>query len=381
MRFDVAVVGAGPAGLIAARETSRRGVKTAVFEEDQVVGRPEKCAGLYSIEGLKGLGIPVEGPYLQNKVRGAVFVSPSGRIFEVDAGHDVAVVCNRERFDQFLAEQALSAGAELFLEERVVEAKVVNGEARTKTKNVEVASRYLIVAEGRTAATARQVFPNYQLNGWLPIVQYQISNHQQDPEMVYLYFRRYIPEFFGYLVPVDERVGKLGVAASKNTDKLAAKLLSELFPHAKLLGVSSSSIYLGKPLQHPLKGPAMLVGDVAGQTKATTGGGVIMGGFAAIAAAKHAAGEGRYQDYLKPVLRELNRTYLLRSLTAKLSPKMLDILFQAVKESGLENILGKVGDMDKHMPTVAKALLTPSAFKLWAYLFSAFLPVAGLKLK
>ncbi|MEM4304338.1 MAG: NAD(P)/FAD-dependent oxidoreductase [Candidatus Caldarchaeum sp.] len=373
MRFDVAVVGAGPAGLIAAREAARRGLRTAVFEEDQIIGRPEKCAGLYSVEGLRALGIPVEGPYLQNKVRGAVFVSPSGKTFEVDAGKHVAAVCNRERFDQFLAEQAISTGVEIFLDERVVDAKTTNNHVSVMSKNVKAVSRHLVIAEGRAAATARQFFPHYRLNGWLPIVQYQISNHRQDPDMVYLYFRDYVPEFFGYLVPIDERTGKLGVAASKNTDRVAAKLLSELFPQAKLLGVSSSAVYLGKPIQHPIKGRVMLVGDVAGQTKATTGGGVIMGGLAAIAAAKHAAGEESYEKSLKPVIRELNRTYLLRRITASLPPKALDNLFQAVRESGVEKNISRVGDMDRHMPTVAKALLTPSAFKLFALLLSRVL--------
>ncbi|MEM3032311.1 MAG: FAD-dependent oxidoreductase, partial [Nitrososphaerota archaeon] len=55
---DVAVVGAGPAGLLAARELARRGVSVLVFEEDRTIGRPERCAGLYSISGLKSLGLP-----------------------------------------------------------------------------------------------------------------------------------------------------------------------------------------------------------------------------------------------------------------------------------------------------------------------------------
>jgi digeranylgeranylglycerophospholipid reductase len=77
LELDVAVVGGGPAGLIAAREAARRGLAVAVFEEDWAIGRPERCAGLYSVDGLRRLGIPTSGHHVQNRVRGAVFVSPS----------------------------------------------------------------------------------------------------------------------------------------------------------------------------------------------------------------------------------------------------------------------------------------------------------------
>ncbi|MCS6769832.1 MAG: hypothetical protein NZ570_05290 [Candidatus Caldarchaeum sp.] len=375
MELDVAVVGGGPVGLIAAREAARRGLRTTVFEEDLVIGRPERCAGLYSIDGVRSLGLPVDGPYVQNKVKGAVFVSPSGKSFVVDSGRKIALVCNRERLDQFIAEQAVDAGAELCVGERVVEAKLADDHVWIKSSSIEARAKHLISAEGRPAYTAKQIIQDYKLEPWLPIIQYQIANHRQSPDMVYLYFREYLNEFFGYLVPVDEKVGKFGVAASKNTNFLASKLLAELFPNAKLLGVSSSSIYLGKPLRKPRIGPLMLVGDVAGQTKATTGGGVITGGLAAVAAAKHAAGEGEYENLVKPLLKELYRTYLLRRLVRAVRPKTLDALFQAITESKFYIELGKVGDMDKHGSTAFKAVRSRAAFRLAAYFVKNLLGV------
>ncbi len=359
--------------MIAARESAARGLHVAVFEEDPIIGRPERCAGLYSVDGMKRLGIPVNGPYLQRLVRGAVFVSPSGRVFEVDAGRDVAAVCNRERMDQFLAEQAISMGVELFLNTRVTETVLVGDHVMTRAKDLEVLSRYLVIAEGRAASTARKIFPNYRLGKWLPIIQYQISNHGQCPDMVYLYFRHYLQDFFGYLVPVDDDIGKLGVAASKSPDRLAAKLISEFFPRSRLLGVSSSSIYVGKPLQNPRRGPVMLVGDVAGQTKATTGGGVITGGMAAFAAAKHAAGEGLYEELLKPLLKELNRMYLLRKIYELIPSHMFDILFQTIRDSGFDKKVGEVGEMDRHMFTLVKTISGLQALKLAASLLKNLL--------
>ncbi|MHA2365438.1 MAG: NAD(P)-binding protein, partial [Candidatus Hodarchaeales archaeon] len=41
--FDVAIVGAGPAGLSAATLTAKIGLKTVVFEEHPVIGIPVQC--------------------------------------------------------------------------------------------------------------------------------------------------------------------------------------------------------------------------------------------------------------------------------------------------------------------------------------------------
>ncbi|MCW4026273.1 MAG: FAD-dependent oxidoreductase, partial [Candidatus Bathyarchaeota archaeon] len=74
---DIAVIGAGPAGLIAAREAAERGTDVTIFEEDSEVGVPCHCAGLLSLNGMKEIKIPPDDSYVQNKVRGAHFFSPS----------------------------------------------------------------------------------------------------------------------------------------------------------------------------------------------------------------------------------------------------------------------------------------------------------------
>ncbi|MEM0441322.1 MAG: hypothetical protein QXY84_06575 [Candidatus Caldarchaeum sp.] len=373
MHYDVAVVGGSSTGLIAARETAKRGLRTAVFEEDPVIGRPEKCAGLYSIQGLRLLEIPVDGPYLQNKIRGAVFVSPFGKRFEVDFGKFVAAVLNRERLDLFLAEQAVKDGADIFIDDRVTSA-VTNGTTATvKTSKHIVTANYVIDAEGRAATVAKQLFPDYRCGKWLPIVQLQATNHGYDPDFVYLFFRKYLTDYFGYLVPVDDQTGKVGVAASKHPELYVRKILEEFFPKAKITGFSSSSIYVGWPLKKVRNQNALLVGDVAGQVKATTGGGVITGGLASVAAAKHIAGEGLYESLLRPLEAELQGMYRIRQLYEKLSPKQIHLIISSMQDSYFSNVLKRVGDMDRQSTTAFKALLSPAIFKTAATALKHFI--------
>ncbi len=363
--LDIAVVGAGPAGLLAACEAARHGLDVAVFEEDSIVGMPEKCAGLYSLDGLKKLRIPLHRAWIQNFARGALFKSPSGRTFLVDASRDIAVIANRERFDQYLAEQAVMSGASLYINTRVSSARIHNDGIELNTRRGVVRASYLIDSEGHSAFIARSIHPSYKLGEWLPIIQYQVAGHGMDRQLVYLFFKHYLPDFFAYLVPIDDELGKVGIAAKKNIRYLASKFMAEEFPNARVVGVQSSAIYVGPPLDNPRVGRAYFVGDVAGHVKATTGGGVIFGGMAGMAAAREIAlGDDSFKKYVKNAYRELHRIYLVRRLTAKLKPNQLDMLFRLVSESGIDRKLSEMGDMDFHGSTATRLITTREFLKL-----------------
>ena len=106
---QVIVVGAGPSGLIAARETAQRGVSVTALEEHSEIGRPCHCAGLLSMDGMRRLKIPSDGFYVQNRVRGAVFFSPSGLSFRVERQKPVACIVDRVSLDKFLADRAVES--------------------------------------------------------------------------------------------------------------------------------------------------------------------------------------------------------------------------------------------------------------------------------
>ncbi|MHA2433553.1 MAG: NAD(P)/FAD-dependent oxidoreductase, partial [Candidatus Thorarchaeota archaeon] len=97
--LDVAVVGAGPAGLLAAAEVARHSHDCAVFEEHSNIGEPDHCAGLLSTSGLKTLRLKPPQDVIQNHVRGARIYSPSGQSILIERGKREAFVVDRRRFD------------------------------------------------------------------------------------------------------------------------------------------------------------------------------------------------------------------------------------------------------------------------------------------
>ena len=62
-RFDVAVIGAGPAGSMAAKYAAKSGGRTLLLEEHPAVGWPVECAGLRPSEnGRLAAFAPVSSP-------------------------------------------------------------------------------------------------------------------------------------------------------------------------------------------------------------------------------------------------------------------------------------------------------------------------------
>ena len=68
MEAQLLVVGAGPAGSLAAEQAAKNGCKVLVLEQRATIGSPDHCAGLISVSGLEKLGITnLPDEVIQNK--------------------------------------------------------------------------------------------------------------------------------------------------------------------------------------------------------------------------------------------------------------------------------------------------------------------------
>ena len=81
MKFDLIVVGAGPAGSMAAKTAAKAGLKVALLEKRQEIGEPVRCAGGISKSGLSTLVKP-DPKWIVAEVEGA-------RIYAPNQHHDV----------------------------------------------------------------------------------------------------------------------------------------------------------------------------------------------------------------------------------------------------------------------------------------------------
>jgi len=378
MDFDCIVVGGGPAGLIASKEIASAGCSVCVIEEHQEIGYPAKCSGLFSISGLKELGIKLDSSIIAVTIKGGRFYSPCGDELLAYSDVERAHVAERKMFDKHLAREAIRAGAKIKLRTRVTGIKIDNGiSVGTKGFEEEVLkSRLLIGADGIGSNIAR----------WSKIktpkkvvscAQIEVENAEVEDDVAEMYFgREYAPNFYAWIMPKGE-VYEVGVGSrgSKHTPlNLLKKFISDHPVASKkiksesMLEVNIGGIPLGYP-EDTVGERIMIVGDAASQVKSSTGGGVITGGIAARIAGRAVVKAIEEEDFSKEFLKkeyedrwkdelgvELQVHSALREMFDGLADEELDDLFKIAIEEDISKLMVKFQDTDRPSKFVKELL-------------------------
>ncbi len=377
MKAEAVVVGGGPAGLIAARELASRGVEVTVYEEHTVIGEPNHCAGILSVEGLARLYVRPSPEFIQHEVRGGVAYSPDGTPIRITGSRTRAYIVDRAAFDRHLAGQAEDAGAELILGHRVRELLVEgNRVAGVLGKDGSVDAEVVIDCEGTAGFLARSVGLGPPEKGVLSGINTEVSGVETEPGMVEVWLGEDVaPGFFAWVAPTGDDSARCGLACESSDAKaLLEKFLEKRFGETEHTVPVRWPVLKGGPVAKTYGEGLLLVGDVAGQTKPTTGGGVIFGGLCAVEAAKTACAAleaddcsaeylSRYETAWRELLgREFSSMMAARRFADGISDDRMDRLFDSLKVSGLEGTLETLveeGDMDMQSGVLRSALTHP----------------------
>ncbi|MEO0917175.1 MAG: geranylgeranyl diphosphate reductase [Pseudomonadota bacterium] len=109
MKYDVIVVGGGPAGATAAEDLARSGVSVALLDR---AGRIKPCGGAIPPRLMQDFDIGED--QLLTKVTTARMISPTGRKVDIPIENGYVGMVDRKDFDPFLRGRAVAAGADLF---------------------------------------------------------------------------------------------------------------------------------------------------------------------------------------------------------------------------------------------------------------------------
>ncbi len=331
------IVGGGPAGLYTAYLLAKGGEKARVYEEHHSIGEPSHCAGLISRRLSRFLG---DGDFVLQKVDGAKIVC-GDRSFRLKR-RDVAYVVDRPEMDRTLGEMAESEGAEIVLGRKA---------------SISSLESPFVDASG----TASEIRSLHGLGlKTLPALQYLVD---APAETVEVHITPLAPDFFAWVIPVD---GKARVGMASSSLPLDA-FVKKRFGSPKVLERSAGTVVVNGPLKRTVFGEGILVGDAAGQVKATTGGGVVAGLTAAQCAANSIL-EGDIASYEKrwreEIGWELEVARLLRRFVDRVDhERFFDFSFRNAE------LLEKRSDMDFHSGMVKALLSRPSNWLSVASLF------------
>ncbi|RLG56892.1 MAG: hypothetical protein DRN95_06235 [Candidatus Hydrothermarchaeota archaeon] len=363
MNYDVAIIGGGVCGLIAGKEIAKESYDVCIIEEHQDAGIPTHCSALYSIRGLKQVGIRLEDELIANIIRGGRFYSPSGKEIFAYSKQDRAIVAEKKMFDKYLARETARAGAEIKF--RTIAKDVeISDEVKVKVEGLHkglIKSKLLINAEGLRRRIAKKLgFKTFEK--FVTACRVEVEKIEVEEDVAEMYLgNKFAHGFYAWILPKGDvyEVG-LGTAKGNPWDYL----LEFMKNNKKIKGKSMLEVARGFiPTDYPsesVKERVLLVGDVCAQNKATTGGGVVTGGICAKVAGKacvKALSEENFsKDFLKreyedrwreEIGKELEIHAMLREGFNSLSDEEIDMLFDIAMSENLQDVLIKLPDTDR----------------------------------
>lgn len=382
--YDAIVVGGGPTGAAVARGIAGAGFRVVILERDRSIGHPVQCSGLVTDRTLAAAGIDPQ--MALNTLTGAAVHAPSGARYEIGGDRIHAYVLDRARFDVEIMAQALEIGSDLQIGTRVTGIERIPGgvqlTAERDGKSLLFRGRLVIGADGPRSLVAdflglpppiellRARGADAILSRRPPINQVQIFAGE-----------RYAPGFFAWVIPLGGdryRIGWGTSRAGQGNDHLAALTADhpEIFDGIEILTQTGGLIPLG-PRPRTAGDAGMVVGDAAGQAKATSGGGLYTG----LTCATHCAGVAiealthgdTRMEHLSAYDRawradigaELTRATLLRRAYRNLTDTELEWGLRLLRVPGIRQLVNHYGDIDYPSRLAAPALrATPALARL-----------------
>jgi geranylgeranyl reductase family protein len=296
--YDAVVVGAGPAGSLAAYRLASAGASVLLLDKARFP-RDKPCGGGVTIRALNELPFGID-PVVEGVVDRFELRLGHRRGFSRRAHAPLALMTQRRRLDAYLVEQAVAAGAEFRDGVRV--SRVAQGEVDGDSAQV------VIGADGANGVTARSLGLRTDREHGVAL-EGNLANEAVDPER---FARRLVLEFgtvpggYGWVFPKGDHVN-VGVGGWETEGPRLREHLARLC-RAHGLDVAALTEVRGHRLPLRRQGSALaggrvaLVGDAAGLVDPLSGDGMYEAFLSANLAARHAleilAGErSSFDDY------------------------------------------------------------------------------------
>lgn len=372
MEQTITVVGAGPAGLIAAKSIAEQGFPVTVLEEHSVVGVPTHCTGLVSKTGAFLNRLPIKDA-LVNEVEGAKIFSPNGTMLRLCKYETVAHVLDRAKLDQNCLKEAEKAGVEIKTSAKMLNARNETIFLQHNNRGEMHKSRIIIGADGVNSKVRELMGVKVSKDKFVNSYQV-IAKGKFDKHFVELHFGDYAKGLFAWIVPESRDTARIGLGCSL---EMNAKQALDKFIQEKQLDVqvgegSAFLIPIGEPLKQAAKSNMLLVGDSGFHTKATTGGGIVTGAMAAQIAgetiSEHLKNKKPLQEYdknLSHLNKELSMHWKIHKFLVSQSNQQMDKMFEKLKKAKVESLLEKYGNMDRPSLFVGRFMKNP---RLWGLL-------------
>jgi geranylgeranyl reductase family protein len=376
--YDVAIVGAGPAGSLAGMNLAQAGYDILIFEKE-IFPRDKPCGGGISTRVLTRF------PYLKNEIESVVLnsvyevslYSPKFNIVNSNSPEPFYLMVRRKDFDSVLFNKCIKSGATVYYSSKVNKIAITKEYVELITQNgLTFRAKAIIGADGINSIVARHTGLN--LN-WPKdkIAICLVKETDEEPEEVLNQKRMYV--FYGYkgipgygwVFPKKQCIN-LGIGVLANNKNGITNLYREFIQELKKQKIISVSfnpegfkgwtLPIGGPLSKTYSKRVVLCGDAAGFVNSYTAEGIFYSMISGEIAAKVLTKalkeddltEGRLAEYQKiwkqEIGGELEKSSLISQLLLKYPTRIERVIKIANRDSETRRILSQysVGKVDYH---------------------------------
>jgi geranylgeranyl reductase family protein len=370
---DVAVIGAGPAGLYAAYRLGSAGLGVTVLDAQERIGENAVCSGVIGEEAFARFALPNRA--VLNRIYCIQAVSPAGRTLEYRSPTPLARVVDKAEFNRDLASVARSAGAEV-CSGRLVEAieRERHGvllRFRSRQRVVgDIRARVAVIAAG-VNGTLNRALGLVKAREFLQAIQADIplgKDGASNPTEVYV-GRSVAPGAFGWKIPLGHGRVRVGLMCVEEPRPYFSALLQRVAPGMDRREAKVGQKAIGQmPVGNCVAERIVAIGEAAAHVKTSTGGGIYFGLLSAEMASEvilrafqkgdfglHSLGE--FERFWRAAFgNELWAGYLARKLAARLCDTFIERAFDRAKGIDLVGRLNGKLNFDWHHKAILASI-------------------------
>ena len=348
-KFDIAIIGSGPSGAMAAYKAAEMG-KSVVLIEKEKLPRYKTCGGGLVHRGRVRLPFPIDEVIEKEYHELEVFFENSSHFFTAKRNEPIISMVMRDTFDQFLVKKALEKGAELLEQTTALSLERSDQGLILGTSEGNIQCQYLIGADGVLSITAK-------MGGWqesrnlIPALEYEVVVSDEDYNRLSHKVRfdvDAVPDGYAWCFPKNGHLS-LGVGTLKKQKIDLKKYYKAYLEKLGIKEIISSEAHgfqipVGQRKDSFSKNRVFLTGDAAGFADPLTAEGIsnalLSGELAALAIVDNfhdeVAASNAYQELLeKQILSDLGSSSII-AFICYAQPAIRNMLLKRFGQKGCE---------------------------------------------
>ena len=371
--YDVIVIGAGPAGSMAAHAAALRGASVLLVEKRPAIGAPVRCAEGIVTADLTEFMDP-DPKWVSTVIRKARFIAPDKSTFTISGktGDEIlGYTLDRKIFDRDLAMKAADAGADVQVHARAVPlmegGRISGATIYQHGKTYDVRAKVVIAADGVESKFAKSAGINttVALADLDSCVQYLVTDIDIEPETnVFYWSNADCPHGYIWIFAKGPRSANIGIGipGTKSGNGHRAKdyldrFMEKHFPNGKITELIVGGVSTCKPLESTVADNLIICGDAARFSDPFTGGGIYQALYSGRLAGEIAANAVASGDCSRKALAVYEKTWRESRMGKFLARSSLirDVFFR-MDDTMLNEIIGSVPDLHLDEVTVPSVL-------------------------